>query len=46
MTDQQQVLFWLFVGFFAVIGIISLLAVLGVVKTDLKFRRWARPGGS
>lgn len=44
MIDQSAVLFWLFVGFFLIIGILSLLAVVGVLKTDPRFRRWAVTG--
>jgi hypothetical protein len=37
-------LFWTFLGFFLLIGILSLLAMAGVVKTDPQFRRWAVTG--
>jgi hypothetical protein len=38
---HREVLFWLFVGFFVVIGLVALLAITGVVKTEPRFRRWA-----
>ncbi|CBK43373.1 protein of unknown function [Nitrospira defluvii] len=41
MTDHQEILFWTFMGFFVVIGILSLLAVLGLIKVDERFRKWA-----
>lgn len=44
MIDQRTVLFWTFLGFFLLIGILSLLAMAGVVKTDPRFRRWAVTG--
>lgn len=45
MTPAQHLfLFWVFVGFFLVIGIIALLAIVGVIKTDKRFRNWAVGG--
>jgi len=45
MTPQQQnVLFWLFIGFFMLIGLLALLAITGMVKTEDRFRRWAVGG--
>ena len=41
---QHIVLFWIFVAFFVLIGIIALLAILGIVSTDKEFRRWAVVG--
>ena len=39
--DERAVLFWVFVSFFSIIGVVSLLAVIGILKTDPSFRRWA-----
>ena len=46
MNDgNQQVLFYVLVGFFVLIGVSSLLVLLGVIKTaDKGFRKWAVPG--
>jgi hypothetical protein len=41
---KQEVLFWLFVGFFMVIGVVALLSITGIVKTESRFRRWAVGG--
>lgn len=43
-TDHQEILFWTFMGFFVVIGIVSLLAVLGLIRVDERFRKWAVTG--
>jgi len=40
-TEHQEILFWTFMGFFVVIGIVSLLAVLGLIRVDERFRKWA-----
>jgi hypothetical protein len=37
--DQQTVLFWVFVIFFIIIGVLSLLALTGVLRTDPSFRK-------
>lgn len=39
--DQREVLFWVFIGFFIVLGIVALLAIVGAIKTDRKFRNFA-----
>jgi hypothetical protein len=46
MTNiQREVLFYVFTGFFSLIGIFSLLALLGFVKrSDPAFRKWAIGG--
>jgi hypothetical protein len=46
MTAEMQhlVLFWVFVGFFLLIGVIALLAIMGVIKTEQQFRNWAVGG--
>ncbi len=41
---ERQILFWVFVGFFVVIGFTSLLAAIGVIKADPSFRKWAVTG--
>jgi hypothetical protein len=41
---ERVVLFWVFVGFFVITGIVSLLAIIGVLKTDDRFRKWAITG--
>ncbi len=41
MPDQQAMLFWIFMVFFVLIGILSTLAVLGLVTVDERFRKWA-----
>lgn len=41
---QQLILFWVFIGFFLVIGIIALLAIVGLIKTDKQFLKWAVGG--
>lgn len=41
---QHLVLFWVFVAFFLIIGIIAILAIVGVIKTDARFRKWAVGG--
>jgi hypothetical protein len=41
---QNLVLFWVFVSFFMIIGLIAILAIVGIVKTDKKFRNWAVGG--
>jgi hypothetical protein len=38
---QHDVLFWVFIGFFIVLGIVALLTIVGVIKTDRKFRNFA-----
>ena len=43
-TEHQEILFWTFMGFFVVIGIVSLLAVLGLIRVDERFRKWAVTG--
>src|SRR5712691_10055524 len=42
--DHSDVLFWLFVSFFILIGVVSLLTVIGALTTDPRFRRWAVSG--
>ncbi len=45
LTETQHlILFWVFVGFFLVIGVIALLAIVGVIKTDKQFLKWAVGG--
>lgn len=42
LTETQHlILFWVFVGFFLVIGVVALLSILGVIKTDKRFLKWA-----
>jgi hypothetical protein len=41
---QNLVLFWVFVSFFMIIGLIAILAIVGVINTDKKFRNWAVGG--
>lgn len=41
---QHYLLFWVFVGFFVVIGTVAILAIVGVIKTDNQFRKWAVVG--
>jgi YEATS family len=41
---QHQILFWVFLGFFLVIGLVAVLAILGVIKTEKQFRKWAVGG--
>jgi hypothetical protein len=43
-TTENLVLFWVFIAFFMVIGIVAILAIVGVIKTDKKFRNWAVGG--
>lgn len=43
-TTQNLVLFWIFIGFFLTIGIVAILTILGIVKTDERFRKWAVGG--
>ena len=43
---QHLVLFWVFAASFLVIGIIAILAILGVVETDKRFHNWAIGGGA
>jgi len=38
---QHLILFWIFVAFFLVIGVVALLAIVGVIRTDNQFRKWA-----
>jgi hypothetical protein len=42
--DEHTVLFWVFVIFFIIIGVLSLLALTGVLRTDPSFRKWAVSG--
>jgi hypothetical protein len=44
MGQYQDVLFWVFLGFFAVIGVLSFLAILGIGHLDPGFRKWAVTG--
>ena len=45
MDEFRDVLFWTFITFFILIGIISLLALLGIFKrVDAGFRKWAVTG--
>jgi hypothetical protein len=45
LTDSLHlVLFWVFIGFFVVIGVIALMAIAGVIKVDKEFRKWAIGG--
>ena len=43
MDEYRAVLFWVFLGFFLLIGLVSLLAILGV-RTDPRFKKWAVMG--
>ncbi len=43
-ATQHLVLFWVFVAFFMIIGLIAILAIVGVIKTDKRFRNWAVGG--
>jgi hypothetical protein len=38
---KELVLFWIFVGFFVIIGIISILTIVGIIKTEKRFRNWS-----
>jgi hypothetical protein len=42
--QQYLVLFWIFVVFFVLIGVIALLTILGVIRADKQFRKWALGG--
>lgn len=45
LTDAQHViLFWVLLGFFFIIGVVALLAILGIIKTGKGFRTWAVTG--
>jgi hypothetical protein len=44
MPEQHIILFWIFVGFFVVIGVLSLLVAAGLVTADRRFQQWAVPG--
>ena len=45
LTDAQHlILFWVFVGFFLVIGVVALLAIVGIIKVDRQFLKWAIGG--
>ncbi len=43
-ATQHLVLFWVFVAFFMIIGVVAILAIVGVIKTDNRFRNWAVGG--
>lgn len=43
-ATQHLVIFWVIVAFFMAIGIVAILAIVGVIKTDTKFRNWAVGG--
>ena len=43
-NSQHDVLFWIVIGFFTVIGILALLTILGIFKTNKQFRAWAVTG--
>src|SRR5258708_28166614 len=42
--SQRDILFWVFISFFILIGILSLLVSIGLLKADKKFRGWAVTG--
>lgn len=44
LKNQQLVLFWVFLGFFLIIGVISLLSIIGVLTIEERFRKWAITG--
>jgi hypothetical protein len=44
LQNKQLVLFWVFLGFFLIIGVISLLSIIGVLKIEDRFRKWAITG--
>src|SRR5262245_62043282 len=45
MIEPNQVLFYVIITFFVLIGLSSLLVVLGIIKTpDPNFRKWAVGG--
>ena len=45
LTDTQHIiLFWIFTGFFTIIGILALMAILGIIKASQPFRKWAVTG--
>lgn len=44
LEQEHAVLFWIFIGFFLVIGIVSLLAILGLISIEERFRKWAITG--
>ena len=41
---QQQVLVWVILGFFSIIGILSLLVKVRLLNADDDFRQWALRG--
>jgi hypothetical protein len=44
-TQFQAVLFFVFIGFFVLIGLVSLVVLLGYPRSaDHRFRQWAIPG--
>src|SRR5947209_2001414 len=44
-TQYQAVLFFVFIGFFVLIGLVSLTVLLGYPKSaDPRLRQWAIPG--
>jgi hypothetical protein len=42
--EQRLILFWIFIVFFSLIGIAALLTIVGIVKTEPSFRKWAVAG--
>ena len=41
---QHLILFWVFVGFFVLLGLVALLAIVGIIQTEPRFRKWAVAG--
>ena len=44
MIEMRLILFWVFLCFFVVIGVLSLLVATGVLEADPRFRKWAVTG--
>jgi len=42
--SQSMILFWVFIGFFVIIGVVALLSIVGIIKTDKRFTKWAVSG--
>ena len=41
---HHSILFWIFISFFVLIGVVALLSIVGVIKTDKAFLKWAVTG--